>query len=139
MKPTSATNQIAATCLCRRVRAVSRRITKIYDELLRPTGLTANQLTVLVAVEKAGPIGPSALGERLDMDKSTVSRTAARMLEHGWLEDSGSGGARRELVATAAGRERIRAAHRLWRQAQRQAHLMLGEELAAKLLAAPQS
>ena len=132
--PTRVTGEIAASCLCRRVRAVSRRITNLYDEALRPTGLTANQLTVLVAVERAGPIGPTALGEKLGMEKSTVSRTAARMVERGWLADSPGGGPRRAFIATAAGRERIQAAHGPWRQAQRQARLAFGDELSKPLL-----
>ena len=110
---TGITAEIAESCLCRRVRAVSRRVTNLYDEALRPTGLTANQLTVLVAVDRAGPIGPTALGELLGMEKSTVSRTAARMIERGWLADARAAGGRRALEATAAGREKVRQAHGL--------------------------
>lgn len=137
MRLTRATHEIAESCLCRRVRAVSRRVTRLYDDALRATGLTANQLTVLVAVERLGPIGPSSLGDRLGMDKSTASRTVARMVEQGWLADDGSAGPRRALVTTVAGRERIRRAHAPWRQAQRQAAKLLGEELAAPLLSLP--
>lgn len=138
MTPTPITREIASGCLCRRVRAVSRRVTNLYDEALRPIGLTANQLTVLVAVARSGPIGPTALGERLGMEKSTVSRTLARMAEHGWLTDAGIGGARRAFVETAEGRELIAAAHEPWRRAQGQARQALGEELSGPLLSLPQ-
>ncbi len=137
MSSTPITTEIAESCLCRRVRAVSRQITNLYDEALRPTGLTANQLTVLVAVERAGPIGPSALGERLGMEKSTVSRTATRMVARGWLTDAPAEGGRRALLVTTAGRRKIRAAHPLWRRAQRQARRALGDEISGSLLSLP--
>lgn len=128
-----ATREIAAGCLCRATRELSRRITRDYDEALRGVGVTANQLTVLVAVERAGELAPGDLGERLGMEKSTVSRTVARMVERGWLNAGPAAGPRRWLRTTASGRRLITRAHAAWREAQRRAERTLGSTLAAAL------
>ena len=74
---------IAADCLSVRVRLLSRTITAIYDDALRPLGLTAGQLNVLVVIAKRGPISPGEIARRLNMEKSTVSRNLARMRDNG--------------------------------------------------------
>jgi DNA-binding MarR family transcriptional regulator len=134
MSLTRATAKIASECLCRRARALSRQITAVYDEALRGTGLTANQLTVLVAVERTGEIAPVDLGRLLGMEKSTVSRTAARMIGRGWLTEHPASGRRRALTTTAAGRERIREAYPMWRQAQNRTRTALGGDFADALV-----
>ncbi len=48
-EPTAA-DLIAANCLAVRVRLLSRTITGIYDEALRPLGVTVGQLNILVTV-----------------------------------------------------------------------------------------
>ena len=130
-----AAEEIASECLCRRVRALSRRITAYYDEALRDTGLTANQLTVLVAVERAGEIAAVDLGELLEMEKSTISRTVTRMIDRGWLAASAGTARRRTLTLTAAGRELTREALPRWRVVQKQTREALGPELSDTLLA----
>ena len=40
---------ILASCACHRVRTAARAVTRAYNEALRPVGLRATQLAVLVA------------------------------------------------------------------------------------------
>ena len=44
---------IGRQCLARRARLLSRVLSRIYDEALRPVGLKASQLTVLAAISTA--------------------------------------------------------------------------------------
>ena len=76
---------IASECLAVRVRLLNRTITGIYDEALRPLGLTTGQLNILVLVAKLGPVAPGEVARKLNMEKSTVSRNIERMQRHGWL------------------------------------------------------
>ena len=48
-----AANLIAGQCLAVRVRLLNRTITAIYDDALRPLGLTVGQLNILVVVRRA--------------------------------------------------------------------------------------
>ena len=41
---------MADECLCFRARRVSRALTRIFDEVLRPIGIQATQLTLLNAI-----------------------------------------------------------------------------------------
>ena len=88
-----AADLIAKDCLAVRVRMLNRTITAIYDEALRPLGLTTGQLNILVIVTKRGPMSPGDVAWRFNMEKSTVSRNVQRMRKNGWLTvtESGSG------------------------------------------------
>jgi hypothetical protein len=48
---------MAADCLCLRARRVSRALTRMYDDALRPLGIQATQLTLLNAVTMCGGEG----------------------------------------------------------------------------------
>lgn len=48
----SASREIMEECLCAPVRQVHRALTSIYEEALRPMGLTISQLNILVALDQ---------------------------------------------------------------------------------------
>ena len=54
----SAADRIGSECLAVRIRLLNRTITGIYDDALRPLGVTAGQLNALVVVTKHGPLSP---------------------------------------------------------------------------------
>ena len=85
MRLATISRDIASSCLCRRVQGLSRRITRLYDEALREVGLTANQLTTLVVIQRSGEVSSTELAQLLGAEKSTVSRTLSRMARNGWL------------------------------------------------------
>ncbi len=78
--------QMSQDCVARRLRQVNRTITRLYDEALRPHGLTVNQLNILAVVISKKQIRPGQLGQTLGMEKSTISRTVDRMVGKGWLK-----------------------------------------------------
>ena len=78
--------QMSNECVARRLRQVNRTVTRLYDEALRPHGLTVNQLNILAVVISERQIRPGQLGQSLGMEKSTVSRTVDRMVGKGWLK-----------------------------------------------------
>ena len=138
-QPTRTTKQTApdliiSDCLAGRVRLLSRTITAIYDDALRPLGLTAGQLNVLVFVAKLGPVAPKDVAFQLNMEKSTVSRNVMRMAEKGWLSlteaDSGRG---KVLELSAKGRRLVEKSVPLWTQAQERTTAMLGQKGAKAL------
>jgi len=78
--------QMSQECVARRLRQVNRTVTRLYDEALRPHGLTVNQLNILAVIISEQQIRPGQLGQALGMEKSTVSRTIDRMVGKGWLK-----------------------------------------------------
>ncbi|MEO5631565.1 MAG: MarR family transcriptional regulator, partial [Nitrospiraceae bacterium] len=73
-------DQIACECLLVRVRKLNRVLTGIYDAELRPFGLKASQLSLMVLVAKAGPIRRIEIGKLLHIDPSTLTRNLKIML-----------------------------------------------------------
>ncbi len=122
------TERMAQECLAVRVRLLNRTLTAIYDEALRPLGMTTGQLNVMVVVAKRGPVSPAAVARRLNMEKSTVSRNIERMRAHGWLTVSPSKSGRGQVLAIhAKGRKLLERALPLWKKAQKRAQALLGQ------------
>ena len=62
---------IASECTLVRMRMLNRVVTKIYDDALRPHGLKASQLNVLVAISRMSPTRPKDLAARLLLERSS--------------------------------------------------------------------
>jgi DNA-binding MarR family transcriptional regulator len=130
----SAADLIASECLAVRVRTLNRAVTNLYDEALRPHGVRAGQLNLLVAIAKLGTASPAGLCRVLRMDKSTLSRDAEVMRRNGWLELADSGDARaRPLRLSAQGQALLEAVVPAWREAQAKARTLIGNEVAGSL------
>jgi DNA-binding MarR family transcriptional regulator len=123
--------EIADACLASRARHLDRLLTRIYDQALRGQGITGAQLGMLVAIQLAGPTTATWVGRRLYLEKSTVSRTLARLVEAGLVEADGG------LRVTARGAAVVRACHPLWKKAQREAARALGAHELRLLAAVP--
>ncbi len=122
-----AADLIAGECLAVRVRMLNRTITAIYDDALRPLGLTAGQLNVLVVIAKRGPISPGEVARRLNMEKSTVSRNIERMRKNGWLTVTAAASSRKQhLTLTRQGKTLLEKSVPAWDEAQTRARAVLG-------------
>ena len=116
-------------CLVMRVRRLARGLTRIYDEELRPFGIGAAQINLLVTLGALGPLRASEIGARLDIEKSTLSRTLARLDEQGLLEADDD----QRLSLTTAGEQVVRDSRPAWQRAQDRATAELGPRLARAL------
>ena len=119
--------EIIENCACHKVRTAARAVTRTYDEALRPVGLRATQLAVLVAVAMDKAISINALAELMGMDRTTLTRNL-RPLEKEGLVTRGNEGWRRSraLEVTKKGRSRLRQALPLWSGAQQALRKKLG-------------
>jgi DNA-binding MarR family transcriptional regulator len=121
MQPVNeAAREIARDCLALKARRLERTLTRLYDRELRGVGVTGSQLGMLVAIALMDQPTGAALAERLDLEKSTVSRNLARLAAAGLVDD------RAGLRLTPRGAAALRAGHAAWRRAQAQAHARLG-------------
>ena len=119
---------IAEQCIAVRLRMLSRAVTRIYNQALRPYGLTTSQMNILVAISCLGEARQQDVCQALHLEKSTLSRDVARMRSQGWLDAiSGEDGRTALLRITPAGRRLLEAAIPAWQQAQEQATALLGE------------
>jgi len=125
---------IGNQCLAGKARRLSRVITGIYDRALMPFGIKINQASILVFLSITGEASPGDIGNRLQMEKSTVSRNVDRMRKSGWIEIVERGGRAGQLLRiTPAGQKLLVDSHPSWLQAQEKAHALLGAEGADSL------
>lgn len=133
-KSTTAAQRIASECLAGRARLISRAVSRIYDDALRPHGITTAQMGILVAVTCLGKPRSSDVARALCLEKSTLSRNLDRMIDHGWLEIvSGDDARSQRLRATSKGATLVEKVAPAWQSAQRKAKTLLGEKGAATL------
>lgn len=125
-----AIDRIASECVLRRVRLVSRVLSGIFDEELRPLGLRASQLPLLVAIAKSGPARRSDIGRQLHLDPSTLTRNLKVMIANGWVEEEphGRGGRGHPLRVTEAGSRLLAAVEPAWEKGQARARELIGPE-----------
>jgi len=129
LTPHGIARQIARECLGLRSRHLGRMVTRIYDQALRPHGLTLPQLSLLTAIELMGPVQPAELCEPLGLEKSTLSRNVRLMAARGWVrEQPTEHGKGKLLELTPAGEALLLSAAGAWEAAQEEARALLGRE-----------
>jgi DNA-binding MarR family transcriptional regulator len=131
-----AARTMAADCLCLRARRVSRALTRMYDDALRPLGIHATQLTLLNAITMCGSAATMPLlAEVLAMDPTTLSRGLRPLEKDGLVRIARSPADRRvRLIAlTEAGERMVAEALPRWEEAHARIVSLLGPEGAIDL------
>ena len=126
---------IVEVCLCHHVRRTARAVTRLFDEILQPTGLKAGQFNILAAVAARDLTSAGEISKLLAMDRTTLSRNLKPLRQAGYVTTEGGAGRRPDVLAlTSAGRVVFSKAAVLWRQAQSQLTERLGSGQAGVLL-----
>ena len=121
-------------CNCYALRQATRRVTQLYDHLLAPLGLRATQYSLLVEVERLGPISLIPLADAMVMDRATLGHNIRPLEADGYLALSvGRDRRSREVSLTEPGRKILAEAKPLWRRAQAIFEAEIGAEEAAGL------
>jgi len=123
------------SCACFNLRKVTRAVTQLYDEMLRPAGLRATQFSLLVAMRMAGPVGVTRLAELTVTDRTTLTRNLELLQKQGLIEVAAGADRRSRIVTlTAAGNAAIAEALPFWKKAQSHVVNSLGQERWADML-----
>ena len=125
-------------CTCAKLRRLSRRVTAVYDRELATAGLRVTQYSMLGVIHReAGDDGMplTALAERLDMDRTTLTRNLKPLMAQGWAELVASDSDARVRLAriTAAGAAAWAAARPHWKRAQLEVNRTLGDDTVDRL------
>jgi DNA-binding MarR family transcriptional regulator len=127
--------EIGRTCACFKVRKAARAITKLYEEVLRPSGLRATQFSLLMATRVMGPVTVLNLAQVTVMDRTTLTRNLQILEKRGLISiKPGEDRREREISLTAAGLEVLTKAIPLWEEAQKRVRKGLGEARLQNLL-----
>lgn len=117
-------------CPALRVRAASRIVTRVYDEVLREIGLEMSQLPVLAALAIAGERGlkVTEVARALFMERTSVTRAIRPLEKIGLLRVARSTDDARSkiIVLTGAGERTLRNAYPRWKRTSRRIREVLG-------------
>lgn len=123
-------SDVAGVCACQKMREASRKITRMYDESLRPAGIKATQFNVLTVVALKDEATLTELAETLGMERTTLSRNLGPLERNGLIKVSAEGYRRaRSANITNKGVEVMEKALPLWRLAQKSLKRRLDDEV----------
>src|SRR5690606_16777 len=121
-------------CTNLKIRQLDRMVSRHYDRFVGAAGLKNTQYSLLSHVVTHGPIRPSDLARRMQMDASTLTRNLQPLVAQGWLRVGAGEDARSRLVeATEAGQAKRTEGQRAWKTAQLALNERLGMERVAVL------
>jgi len=118
---------VVRACAVMHFRQVSRSVTARFDDQLRPAGLRATQLNLLMAIETGAATTVTGLAEILAMDRTTMTRSLKLLRDRGLVEKRG-------IALTERGRRAAAAALPLWEDAQAEILGAMGEKRWTALL-----
>jgi DNA-binding MarR family transcriptional regulator len=109
-------------CLCLAARSRAQRLTRLFDEKLRPFELTINQYSLLTALILGGPTTMNDLAERLGVERTTLTRNLALVSDRRLVTVTpGKDGRERDVTLTPKGWAAAKAALPAWKAAQAEA------------------
>jgi DNA-binding MarR family transcriptional regulator len=106
-------------CFCGVLLIAARTVSRLYNEELRSVGLEATQYGMLTMLKHLGRMALGDLGERLAVDKTTISRNVKVLERSGWVVvERGEDGRERIASLTDSGARKLASARPAWDRAQ---------------------
>src|SRR5438876_1779593 len=73
-------------CVCNPLRMVTRAVTQLYDDVLRPSGLRVTQFSILATIGRIGEANLKQLEDTLAIDQTTLTRSLNLLERDGVIE-----------------------------------------------------
>ena len=119
-------------CSAMALRKATRRVTQLYDDMLKPAGLTITQFGLITELLRRGANPPTVtdLAHAMVMDRSGLGHTLRPLERDGYivLVQNKEDGRQRSVVLTEAGRKLHQKAKALWEKAQRRFVEVVGQD-----------
>lgn len=127
--------QLGPVCICSNLRRAARLVTNYYDKLFEPFGLRMSQATVLVVLYLVGVQTINELAEKLELDRTTLTRNLKPLAHQGLLTIAqGSDQRTRVVTLTPSGEAALLKILPLWEKTQSYMIEGIGEANASLLL-----
>jgi len=116
--PFETTLQVRDACLCLHAQRAARTLSRLFDDALRPVGLTSGQFSLLNALNRPDPPSIAPVAKLLAMDRTTLT-AALKPLERNGLvivDRDPADRRNRRLRLTDSGLQALASAVPIWRQ-----------------------
>jgi len=122
-------------CICAALGRAQRAVHRRYVATLKNNGITPAQFTILTTLGHTGEITITNLAKAMGIDRTTLTRTLAPLVQAGWVADQHQSDQRvRRLAVTGRGRKIHAEAVQSWQHTQADFVAALGEESAGVLI-----
>src|SRR5712692_3764351 len=106
-------------CVCDTLRMVSRAVTQLYDDALRPSNLRVTQFSILATIARMGEANLRQLEGTLAIDQTTLTRSLNLLERDRVIERIPHPDGRiKAMRLTSKGRRALETARPLWARAQ---------------------
>lgn len=114
--PFATTIHVRDHCLCLHVQRAARALARRFDEALKPAGLTNQQFSLLMALNRPAPPPMGPVAELLGMDRTSLTAALKPLERRGLVEALASETDRRVrlLKLTEAGEAQLASAVPIW-------------------------
>jgi DNA-binding MarR family transcriptional regulator len=116
--PYSTTIHVRDTCLCLHAQRAARALARRFDTALKPTGLTNQQFSLMMALNRPEPPPMGPVARLLAMDRTTLTAALKPLAARDWVsvEQDPKDKRGKLLRLTAAGAAALAAAVPIWKQ-----------------------
>ncbi|MGL4198947.1 MAG: MarR family winged helix-turn-helix transcriptional regulator [Allorhizobium sp.] len=83
--PYSTTIHVRDTCLCLHAQRAARALARRFDMALKPTGLTNQQFSLMMALNRPEPPPMGPVARLLAMDRTTLTAALKPLSARGWV------------------------------------------------------
>ncbi|MBW9053732.1 MarR family winged helix-turn-helix transcriptional regulator [Rhizobium mesosinicum] len=114
--PFSTTLLVRDTCLCLHVQRAARALARLFDDALRPVGLTNGQFSLLMSLNRPEPPPMGPVANLLAMDQTTLTAALKPLQRKGFVDVVANPRDRRGrlLLLTDDGRAVLQKALPIW-------------------------
>ncbi|PDS75181.1 MarR family winged helix-turn-helix transcriptional regulator [Rhizobium sp. L43] len=114
--PFSTTLMVRDTCLCLHVQRAARALARLFDDALRPAGLTNGQFSLMMSLNRPEPPPMGPVAALLAMDQTTLTAALKPLQRKGWVDvmENPKDRRRRLLSLTVEGKAALAKALPIW-------------------------
>lgn len=116
--PYSTTIHVRDTCLCLHAQRAARALARRFDTALKPTGLTNQQFSLMMALNRPEPPPMGPVARLLAMDRTTLTAALKPLSARGWVlvEPDPKDRRGKRLRLTPAGSAALASAVPIWKE-----------------------
>lgn len=135
--PFETTLHVRDHCLCLATQRAARALARLFDEALRPLGMTSGQFSLLMSLNRPNPPSIGSVAALLAMDRTTLTANLKPLERRGLIRIESDPADRRArlLRLTGAGEAALVAALPIWTRTHDGAERQLGPADAESLRA----